>query len=75
MLKVDAIKKFKDYSGYKIGLFSSLQNNPKSRDLYWIWISKIVFIEKILSANCGDPDQMPHYVASDLGLRCLPRPF
>ena len=23
-------------------------------------------------ANSGDPDQMPHFVASDLGLHCLP---
>ena len=23
-------------------------------------------------ANIVDPDQMPHYVASDLGLHCLP---
>ena len=23
-------------------------------------------------ANSGDPDQMPHYVASDLGMYCLP---
>ena len=27
---------------------------------------------KILLANCVGPDQMPHYVASDLGLHCLP---
>ena len=27
---------------------------------------------KILLANTADPDQMPHYVASDLGLHCLP---
>ena len=26
----------------------------------------------MLLANSGDPDQMPHYVASDLGLHCLP---
>ena len=26
---------------------------------------------KILLANNVDPDQMPHYVASDLGLHCL----
>ena len=25
-----------------------------------------------LFANSGDPDQMPHFVASDLGLHCLP---
>ena len=24
-----------------------------------------------LFANSGDPDQMPHYAASDLGLHCL----
>ena len=27
---------------------------------------------KILLANNVDPDQMPHYVAFDLGLHCLP---
>ena len=26
-------------------------------------------------ANSVDPDQMPHSVASDLGLHCLQRPF
>ena len=25
-----------------------------------------------LFANSGDPDQLPHSVASDLGLHCLP---
>ena len=25
-----------------------------------------------LFANTGDPDQMPHFAASDLGLHCLP---
>ena len=25
-----------------------------------------------MQANCGDPDQTPHSVASDLGLHCLP---
>ena len=25
-----------------------------------------------LFANSGDPDQMPHFVVSDLGLHCLP---
>ena len=29
-----------------------------------------------LFANSGDPDQMPHSAASDLGLHCLPKlPF
>ena len=31
-----------------------------------------IFDGKILLANNVDPDQMPHYVASDLGLHCLP---
>ena len=26
----------------------------------------------LLFANTGDPDQMPHSAASDLGLHCLP---
>ena len=30
------------------------------------------FSWKIMLANHVDPDQMPHDVASDLGLRCLP---
>ena len=29
------------------------------------------FLWKILLANTVDPDQMPDYVASDLGLHCL----
>ena len=28
-----------------------------------------------LFANCGDPDQMLHSTASDLGLHCLQLPF
>ena len=28
-----------------------------------------------LFANSGEPDQMPHSVASDLGLHCLPATF
>ena len=30
----------------------------------------ILIQEKIMQANSGDPDQMPHFVASDLGLPC-----
>ena len=30
------------------------------------------FLWKTLLANSVDPDQMPHYVASDLGMHCLP---
>ena len=28
--------------------------------------------QKLLLANSGDPNQMPHNSASDLGLHCLP---
>ena len=28
-----------------------------------------------LIGKSGDPDQTPHYAASDLGLHCLPIPF
>ena len=31
----------------------------------------LIFLWKILLANNVDPDQMQHYVASDLGLHCL----
>ena len=30
------------------------------------------FLIKIMLANNVDPDQIPYYVASDLGLHCLP---
>ena len=33
------------------------------------------FRRKVLLANNVDPDQMPHYVASDLGLHCLRMTF
>ena len=33
------------------------------------------FLCKSLLANNADPDQMPHYVASDQGLHCLHDPF
>ena len=32
----------------------------------------IVFLMENPIRNNVDPDQMPHYVASDLGLHCLP---
>ena len=31
-----------------------------------------IFDGNALLANSVDPDQMPYYVASDLGLHCLP---
>ena len=30
------------------------------------------FFKEILLANNVDPDQMPHYVAFDLGVHCMP---
>ena len=36
-------------------------------------VSHLFYLEwKILLANTVDPNQTPHYVASDLGLHCLP---
>ena len=32
----------------------------------------ILFLMENPVAHTVDPDQMPHYVASDLGLHCLP---
>ena len=29
-------------------------------------------LNRKIFANSGDPDQTPHYAASDLGLHCLP---
>ena len=37
--------------------------------LFFIFIQVLI---EIMQANSGDPDQTPHYVASDLGLRYLP---
>ena len=34
--------------------------------VFFIFIQVLM---KIMQANSGDPDQMPHSVASDLGLR------
>ena len=36
------------------------------------FVAFILYLMKFLLANNVDPDQMPHYVASDLGLHCLP---
>ena len=37
-----------------------------------LWHFCSIFLWKILLANNIDPDQMPHYVGSDVGLHCLP---
>ena len=42
------------------------------RDADSILMFLFYFLWKILLANSVDPDQMPHYVASDLGLHCFP---
>ena len=42
------------------------------RDIRCNFLGLIGSWEKLLLANSGDPDQMPHYAASDLGLHCLP---
>ena len=41
--------------------------------VYFVAFTGIFFFifKKILLASIVDPDQMPHYVASDLGLHCL----
>ena len=40
-----------------------------------ILLHLLLFLWKILLADTVDPDQTPHYVASDLGLHCLPMTF
>ena len=42
------------------------------RDIRYKFLGLIGSRQKLLIANSGDPDQMPHYAASDLGLHCLP---
>ena len=45
-------------------------------NLRGVWYIFIICIEmSLFNANSVDPDQMPHYVASDLGLHCLPKSF
>ena len=42
------------------------------RGVRTIMLLSFCFLLKNLLANNVDPDQMPHYVASDLGLHSLP---
>ena len=42
------------------------------RGVWSILLLLFYFSWKMLLANTVDPDQMPHDVASDLGLHCLP---
>ena len=40
---------------------------------WWVYfVAFILFLMENLLANNVDPDQMPNYVASYLGLHCLP---
>ena len=41
----------------------------------WLLLLPCVVEISELKANCVDPDQMPHSVASDQGLYCLPVPL
>ena len=43
--------------------------------LFYCLSSIVLWKILLLLANNVDPDQMPHYVASDLGLHCLPLTF
>ena len=36
------------------------------------FVAFILFLMENPVSNTVDPDQMPHYVAFDLGLHCLP---
>ena len=38
----------------------------------WYFSFLFKFSKKTIQANSGDPDQTPHFVASDLGLHYLP---
>ena len=37
-----------------------------------LWLLLYIIFDKILLSNSVAPDQMPHYVAYDQGLHCLP---
>ena len=65
------------------GLFNPVKLNGNSlyyyleqsisvlRDVGWYFSFLFKMKENIIEANSGDPDQMPHSAASDLGLHCL----
>ena len=57
------------------GLFyrNSLNKSISNIRVSGLLLSLLCFIEiPVFNANNVDPDQMPHSVASDLGLHCLP---
>ena len=53
-------------------LDESISNFRVVRWLVFSFLFK--FQKKLLSANSGEPDQTPHFAASDLFLHCLPKP-
>ena len=57
------------------GLFyqNSLDQPIFNTRVYGQFLLLLCFIEiQVFNANSVNPDQMPHSVASDLGLHCLP---
>ena len=60
------------------GLFyrSCLNQSVSNIRVSDLFLSLLCFIEiPVFNANIVDSDQMPHSVASDLGLHCLPVTF
>ena len=56
------------------GLFHLNSSDQSISNIRGIWLVFIIpcFIESpVFNAKSVDPDQMPHSVASDLGLHCL----
>ena len=52
---------------------NSLDQSISSKRGVWLILLLPWFTEiPVLNTNSVDPDQMPHFAASDLGLHCLP---
>ena len=55
---------------------NTLEQSISNRRGVWLVLLLPCFIEiSVLNANSVNSDQMPHSVASDLGLHCLPMPL
>ena len=55
---------------------SSMDQTISNRMDVWLILLLWCFIEiPVLNAKTADPDLMPHFAASDLGLHCLPMSF
>ena len=59
------------YTGRLFHCYILDESNCHFRGVGSILLLLFYFLWKILLANTVDPDQMPHYVAIDLGLHCL----